>query len=263
MIKNLQNIATSLKDGSLTIPMPSEKVANIPLIGHKLHDTWAMASQNLEETVSKYAPQIKSLASFFLKAAGGILSSLAQFVAAIIIAGIFLAHANGSVKATHIVFTRLFAQKGVEWANLSAATIRSVVQGVLGIAVIQATLAAIGLFMVDMPAAALLSVLVLFVAIIQLPPLLILGPAAAYVFSYADNSTATIFLIYSVLVSMSDGFLKPFLLGRGVDIPMLVILIGAIGGMIISGIIGLFLGAVILALAYKLFVAWLNENPQV
>ena len=262
MVDNLHTLATSLQNNEINIPMPEEKVKEIPVIGNKLYDVWALASENIEHVISKFSPQIKMVGASLLKLAGGILSSVLQFIVAIIIAGIFIANKEGSIKVTHVISKRVFGDKGVEWVDLSAKTIRSVVQGILGIAIIQATLAALGLYVIDMPAAGLLSLLVLFVAIIQLPPILILGPAAAYVFSYTDSTSASIFLVYSILVSMSDGFLKPLLLGRGVNIPMLVILIGAIGGMVTAGIIGLFLGSVILALAYKLFVAWLNENPE-
>jgi predicted PurR-regulated permease PerM len=138
--------------------------------------------------------------------------------------------------------------------------VRSVAQGVVGIAVIQALLAGMGLLAIGMPAAGLWALLVLILAVVQLPPLLVLGPIIVYVFSYADTLPAIIFTVWSLLVSASDGILKPMLLGRGVAVPMLVILIGAIGGMLLSGIIGLFVGAVILALGYKLFIAWLHED---
>ena len=97
---------------------------------------------------------------------------------------------------------------------------------------------------------------------IQLPPLLVLGPVAVYVFSTASTVPAVLFLIWAILVSASDTFLKPLLLGRGVDVPMLVVLLGAIGGMMMMGIIGLFLGAVILAIGYQLFIAWLEDVPS-
>jgi predicted PurR-regulated permease PerM len=136
---------------------------------------------------------------------------------------------------------------------------------VLGVALIQTFLAAIGLLVMGVPGAGIWAAIVLLLAIMQLPPILILGPIAAWVFSTADPVPATIFLVYSIIVSFSDGVLKPMFLGRGVDVPMLVILLGAIGGMISSGIIGLFIGAVILALGYQLFQFWLNdgeENPE-
>ena len=262
IVENIQNLAHALREGTLTIPTPPERIFDIPIIGEKLHTIWTLASENIDAAVSQFAPQIKMVGGILLKGAGGALASLIQFVVAIILAGIFLANTNASVKATKNIATRIFGAQGVEWVVLSAATIRSVVQGVLGIALIQATFAGIGLYMIGAPAPGILALLVLAVAIVQLPPLLILGPVAAYVFTYADNTPAIIFLVYSIIVSMSDSFLKPLLLGRGVDIPMLVILLGAIGGMLMSGIIGLFLGAVILALAYKLFVAWIHDDPS-
>ena len=112
------------------------------------------------------------------------------------------------------------------------------------------------------PAAPLWALIILILAVVQLPPLLVLGPAVVYVFANAGTGTAIIFLIWAIIVSFSDAFLKPLLLGRGVDVPMLVVLLGAIGGMMLMGIIGLFLGAVILAIAYQLYVAWLGDVPS-
>ena len=122
---------------------------------------------------------------------------------------------------------------------------------------LQALLALIGLVVMDVPAAGIWTGIILLLAVIQLPPLLILGPIAVWVFSVADPVPATIFAIYAFIVSASDAFLKPMFLGRGVEVPMLVILIGAIGGAILAGIIGLFVGAVVLALGYQLLVAWM------
>jgi predicted PurR-regulated permease PerM len=102
--------------------------------------------------------------------------------------------------------------------------------------------------------------MILLLAIAQLPPILVLGFVCAYVFSVAETTPAVIFLVYSIIVSSSDGFLKPLFLGRGMSTPMLVILLGAIGGMMMSGIIGLFVGAIILALGYELFMAWLDKS---
>ena len=112
------------------------------------------------------------------------------------------------------------------------------------------------------PYAGLWALLVLLLAIVQLPPWIILGPIIVYVFSVATTVPAVIFMIWSLAVSVSDAFLKPLLLGRGLDTPMLVILLGAIGGMIYSGIIGLFVGAVVLAVAYELFMLWLTGNAE-
>ena len=146
--------------------------------------------------------------------------------------------------------------------DMSILTIRSVVKGVLGVAVIQTILGAIGLVAIGVPAPGLWAGAILVLAIIQLPPIIILGPIAVWVFSVAEPVPATIFLVYSMIVSVSDAFLKPMLLGRGVATPMLVILIGAIGGAMTIGIIGLFLGAVVLALGYELLTAWMAPDES-
>jgi predicted PurR-regulated permease PerM len=137
---------------------------------------------------------------------------------------------------------------------------------VLGVAIIQTLLAAIGLVVMGIPAAGIWSFLVLMLAIMQLPPLLVMGPIAIWVFSVAEPLPATIFLVYALVVSFSDGILKPLFLGRGVEVPMLVILLGAIGGMIMSGIVGLFIGAIVLAIGYQILMAWMEtdelNNPR-
>ena len=262
IITSSQDVAHQLREGTLVIPSPSDKVAEWPLVGKKLHAEWSEAAANLEQTLRHYQPQLKEYGGKVASAVGGALGAVLQFVISLIIAAVFLSNSVGSVKISHAIANRLIGEKGVEWVQLSALTVRSVVQGILGIAIIQSFLSLIGLVLMDVPLAPLWAFVVLFLAIIQLPPIIILGPIIAYVFSYADTTPATIFAVYAVIVSASDAFLKPLLLGRGVDIPMLVILLGAIGGMILSGIIGLFVGAVVLALAYKLFVAWLEAEVK-
>jgi predicted PurR-regulated permease PerM len=177
-----------------------------------------------------------------------------------------VANAPGGYNITRKILSRLAGEdNGQAYTDLTKATIRSVAQGVLGVAIIQAVLAGLGMFIMDVPGWGLWTMLILVLAIAQLPPILVLGFVIVYVFSVADTTPAVIFLIYSLIVSASDGFLKPLFLGRGMETPMLVILLGAIGGMILSGIIGLFVGAIVLALGYELFMAWLNqgvETPQ-
>mgnify|MGYP001952566717 CR=1 FL=1 len=144
-------------------------------------------------------------------------------------------------------------------------TIRSVVKGILLVAIIQAALSYLGFVIIGLPGASLFALLVLVFAIVQIPALLAMIPAIAIVFSYADTTPAIIFTIYAIVVSLSDNFLKPMLLGKGLATPMLVILIGAIGGAITQGIVGLFVGAVVLSVGYELFMGWLDDaasNPE-
>jgi predicted PurR-regulated permease PerM len=256
-VGGIQGLSKNLEEGTLKIPPPSENVASWPVIGKPLDDIWRLASNNIEAAIKMIEPQLKKHAPKLLSAVAGLAFGVMQFLISIIIAGALLANAESGKRATHAIFTRLVGEQGEEFTNLSGATIRSVVQGVLGVAIIQAVLAGIGLIVMDVPVAGLWALIILFLAVIQLPPLLILLPIIIYVFSIADTAPAVLFMIWSVLVSISDTFLKPLFLGRGVDVPMLVILLGAIGGMMSSGLLGLFVGPVVLALGYKVFQAWL------
>jgi predicted PurR-regulated permease PerM len=263
LIDTSVKVTEEYKSGKLVIPTPSEKVAEWPLVGEKVYKFWNSAATNLEKTVNAYLPQIKDLAGGMLSAVAGIGGSIVQFIISIIISGVFVANAPAAYKVVISLFSRLTSeQTGKEYTDLTKDTIRSVAQGVLGVAVIQSVLSALGMYVMDVPAWGLWSVLILVMAIAQLPPLLVLVFVISYVFSVAETTPAVIFMIYSLIVSASDGFLKPLFLGRGMQTPMLVILLGAIGGMMLSGIIGLFVGAIILALGYELFMKWLNANKD-
>ena len=254
-------ITERYEEGTLDIPPPSENVKGWPLIGEKTYAVWSQASDNLEETLKKYEAETQKAAKAIVSGAAGAAGTILQFVLSIIISGILVANAPGAYQATIKFFTRLTNNDaGKVYADLTKDTIRSVAQGVLGVALIQATLSALGMMVMDVPAWGLWTLVVLVLAIAQLPPILVLGFVCAYVFSVAETTPAVIFLIYCLIVSGSDGFLKPLFLGRGMSTPMLVILLGAIGGMMMSGILGLFVGAIVLALGYELFVAWLNNE---
>lgn len=259
-IEGMKNFAAQMESGSLTIPPPTESVSDWPVIGKPVYDIWLLSSSNLEAVIIKFGPQLKEFAPKLLSAATGLGSTLLLFIISIIIAGALLPKAEVSEKAAKSIFTTLIGKQGESFVGLSVVTIRSVVQGVLGVAIIQSILGGVGIWAIGIPAAGLWALIILLLAILQLPPLLIMGPLAIYVFSTADTTPAIIFLIWSIVVSASDAFLKPIFLGRGVDVPMLVILLGAIGGMILSGIIGLFVGAVVLALSYKVFQALLVDD---
>jgi predicted PurR-regulated permease PerM len=254
-------ITEKYTSGVLSIPPPSEAVKDWPLIGEKVYSIWAEASDNLEKTLMRYQPQLKSASQALVSGVAGLGVGVLQFVLSIIISGVLVAIAPDAYQLTTKIFSRLTNTKhGQEYTDLSKATIRSVAQGVLGVALIQAVLAAIGMGVMGVPGWGLWSIVILVFAIAQLPPILVLGFVIAYVFSVADTTPAVIFAIYSLIVSASDGFLKPLFLGRGMSTPMLVILLGAIGGMLLSGIIGLFVGAIVLALGYELFIKWLDDG---
>ncbi len=260
-IGELQEIAAELEDGTAQIPPPADSVADWPVIGGRVHEVWSAAAINLEATLNQFRPQLRSAGQRALAFAGHTVGSAFLFAVSVIIAGVLLTTASGGYAVTcNIASSLVGVERGPALTGLSITTIRSVAKGVLGIAFIQAVLAAVGLLVAGVPAAGLWAGLVLALAIIQLPPLIVLGPIAIWYFSVAEPLPAIVFLVYAAIVSISDTFLKPLLLGRGVEIPMLVILIGAIGGAITEGIIGLFTGAVILAVGYEILSAWMAPD---
>jgi predicted PurR-regulated permease PerM len=263
-VSALRTVAENVNDGSITVTLPDPAVAEWPIVGKPVYEAWSGAASNLEATLNKFQPQLLSFGQWALSFAGAAAIGILQFVFSIIIAGVFLLAADGGYQAALAIGSSLTGSgdSGKRMTDLSIQTIRSVTKGVLGVAIIQSILAAIGLVAMGVPAAGIWTGAILVLAIMQLPPVLILAPIAIWVFSVAEPVPATIFAVYAFIVSISDSFLKPIFLGRGVDVPMLVILIGAIGGAIASGIIGLFIGAVVLALGYQLLIAWMAPDDE-
>lgn len=256
-VESAQAISEKLDEGGLQVPPPPASVAEWPLVGERVHKTWTDASKNLPAMLKKFAPQIKEAGKWVLGMAAGAGAGLLQFVFAIVIAAVLLANGPAMRAFFDRLAIRLVGEQGRDFADLAGATVRSVAQGVLGVAIMQALAAGIGMLAIGVPAAGVWALVVLVLAVIQLPPILILGPVMIWAFSALDTVPSVLFAIWAVIVSGSDAFLKPLFLGRGLNIPMLVILVGALGGMMLSGIIGLFVGAVVLALSYRLFMAWL------
>jgi predicted PurR-regulated permease PerM len=255
-------VSGALEAGDIHMPRPDQALAAWPLVGDALHRLLDGLATNTEALLVRLAPQLKSLgaAAFAALGRGGL--ALLQFSAGAIIAAALLVHADHLVTSIRALALRVVGTRGEAFLDLSTATIRSVFKGVIGVAAIQGLLAGIGIFAMGVPGAGLWALLVLILAIVQLPPLLVLGPMIIWAFASVDTLPAVLFTVWSVAVSLSDGFLKPALLGRGVSVPMLVILVGAIGGMLASGILGLFVGPVVLALAYELYTSWLVAQPE-
>jgi predicted PurR-regulated permease PerM len=262
-IGGLKTLGQNLRAGTLTVPPPNPEVADWPVIGEKTYEIWSDAAANLQATAMQYGEQLRTLGQRVFSFGTGMVVGILQFVVSTIIAGALLLQARGGYEVSREIMTSLVGTaKGAHYINMSISTIRSVVKGVLGVAVIQALAAAVGLVVAGIPMAGIWAGAVLIVAIIQLPPILVLGPIAFWYFSVAEPVPATIFLVFSFIVSFLDGILKPMLLGRGLETPMLVILIGAIGGAIMSGIVGLFIGAVVLALGYELLITWMAPDAR-
>ena len=251
----------SFKAGTLKVPPPRESVSEWPLVGNKLYGLWSQASRDLESFMVTYKDQISSSLGWFASAFKGLMGSVFLGLFALIFAGVFLSSADGGYKAALRFADRIHPGKGQAFVEMCTNTIRSVVKGILLVAIIQAILAYIGFVVIGLPAAGVFALVVFILAVIQVPALLAMIPAIAIVFSTHDTTPAIIFAVYAIIVSLSDNVLKPMLLGKGLETPMLVILVGALGGMILQGILGLFIGPVVLSILYQLYQGWLAREP--
>jgi predicted PurR-regulated permease PerM len=262
LVEGAQGLAADLTDGTLSIPAPPESIGSWPIIGEPLERFWRLALVNLGAALGEIRPQIAAFGRWLLATVAELGLGILQFVIAIIIAGVLLPNAQGGGDAARAIASRLAGERGPDYAELGQATVRSVARGILGVALIQSLLAGLGFLAVGVPGAGFLALVCLLLAVVQIGPAVVLLGTVIYVFSTADTSTAVIFSIWSIFVALIDNALKPILLGRGVRVPMVVIFVGAIGGLLASGIIGLFVGSVVLALSFTLFNAWLKEPPQ-
>jgi predicted PurR-regulated permease PerM len=261
VVRSTIELDRRIDEGTLTVPAPQESVRDWPVIGGQVYGAWDAAHTNLSTARERYAPQLEAARGWALGTARGLAGGLLHTIIALIIAGFMLTFAESGVKGARSVAGRLGGPMAEGLVGTTGATIRSVAQGVLGVALVQALAAGLGMFIAGVPGWGIWTVLVLVLAVVQLPPLVVLGPVLVWYFTLADSTVAAvIFAVWALIVSISDTFLKPLFLGRGVDIPMPVILIGAIGGVIVHGIIGLFVGAVVLAIGYELFKVWMAEH---
>jgi len=259
LVNEVKALKMSFNEGTLTIPLPNEKVKEWPVIGEKLYDFWQSLSGNLEGTIIKYKDQ---LATFGKTIAKGMLSSFSgiiQIMASLIIAGIFLA-IGGAGEYIRKFFRKVAGTKGDELADVTLMTVASVVKGVLGVALILAMLNAILFMLAGIPYAGIWTLMIFVLCVLQIPVFFVTLPIIIYMFSTKELVPAIVWTVLLLIAGTSDNILKPILLGKGAPVPMLVIFIGVIGGFILSGFIGLFTGAIVMSIGYKLFISWLNSD---
>jgi predicted PurR-regulated permease PerM len=260
VLSGAKAVASGLEAGTLHISPPADSVRDWPLVGPRVHDFWLRLSENVHTALAPVLPHLQVLGRWLVSGAASAGFGLLMFVVAIIISGALMAHAEAGGRLAQAVGRRLAGDRGKEFVDLAGATIRSVARGILGVAMIQAVLAGLGFLAVGVPGAGLWALVALFLSVIQLGMLPIGIPIVIYVFYTSEPLVAIIFTVYIVFVGLIDNILKPLLLARGVPVPMLIIFIGAIGGFLSAGIVGLFVGSVVLALGYRLFLLWLYPD---
>jgi len=260
LVEGVRFLAGNIQGGDLSIPPPSESVADWPVIGNWLYENWLGLSDNMAESLKGFMPQIVAWGEKTLGTLANTGLGVLQFAASIIIAGIYLVFFERGSASGKQVFKKVIGERGEEFLEISLHTIRNVAIGVLGVAVIQTTLMGIGLILSNIPLAAVWIVLILVMTIAQIPVLLFNIPLIIYVFAFMDPLPAVLWALYFLVMGMIDNILKPVLMGKGSDVPMLVIFLGALGGFIAFGFLGLFLGSIVLSLAYKLYLTWISAE---
>ncbi|TDP03214.1 AI-2E family transporter [Flavobacterium sp. 245] len=258
---NFLELKSSFEAGTLKISPPGQSIKEWPIIGKPLYEFLLTMSTDLEQGVIKYQDQIKD---FSAKIMGSILSSgmaFLQFILSVIIAGILLVTPGAKIFAMKFL-KKIAGNEADEIMTISVSTIYQVVKGILGVAVIQTIIQAIGLFLADIPYAGILTLICLIFSILQIGPIIINIGVIVYLFSTGDSGYAIFWTIFFIISGLSDNVLKPLLLGKGALVPMLVIFLGVIGGFIMSGFIGLFVGPIVFSIGYKLFIAWVNDNQE-
>lgn len=257
-VTGVSNLLATAESGSLRIPAPPESIANWPLIGGQVSTAWSLAATNLDALLDANRDKVIALARWLFGQIASLGLGILQIVVAMVVAGFMLVAAHAMHASGERLFLQIAGVHGARFGTLAVATTRSVARGVLGVAFIQAVLAGLGLLAADVPGAGLWTIVVLILCVVQLGPMLILLPAAIYLFATGDTLTASIFSVWAVFVQLIDNVIKPMLLGRGVDVPMLVVVVGAIGGLLAMGVLGLFGGAIVLVLGYAAVKAWLE-----
>src|SRR6516165_2439348 len=248
-------------DGTFAIPPPYEELKIWPLVGEKLYEMWALASTNFQALLIEAAPYLKPLGSRLLNAAGNVGTNLLKFIIAVAISGFLFIPGPSMVHSIKNVLGHVAARRGEEFVDLAGATIRNVSRGIIGIAILQALLAGIGLLFTGVPAAGLFSFLVLLLGVIQIGPSIILIPLIVWSWFAMEPTTAILFTLYMVPVNLLDNILRP-LVAKGLKTPMPVILIGVLGGTLVHGVIGLFVGPIVLSIAWQLIVVWTRDEQK-
>jgi predicted PurR-regulated permease PerM len=260
-VEGIKDFAGQLTAGEIKIPSPPEAIKSWPLVGSQFYEFWEQASSNIRLVLRQVTPYLKPFAGTLLGFAGDAGVGATKFLLSVAVAGLMLPYGQLLVTAGRRFLSRIVPEQSEHFLDLAGATIRAVSQGVIGIAVIQALLAGFGFKLAGIPIAGLLAFIVLLLSIIQIGAAVVMLPVIIWIWTDKDVATAVLLTLFLVVVGLLDNVLKPLLMGRGLTTPTLVILVGVIGGTFAHGIVGLFIGPIVLSVAWELMVAWINTDP--
>jgi predicted PurR-regulated permease PerM len=256
LAESIRTLMARLTEGAIVLPPPPETIKAWPLIGNKAYETWDLASTNLRALLTQAVPYLKPVGGTLLGAAGSFGINLLKFIAATIVSGFLFIPGPALVESIKNILRHLAGARGAMFVDMAGATVRTISRGIIGVAVLQALLAGIGLIIAGVPAAGLISFLVLLLGIVQIGPSIILLPLVVWSWFAMDATSAVLFSLYMIPVNLLDNVLRPLVMVKGLGTPIWIILLGVFGGTIAHGMIGLFVGPVVLSIAWQLIVLW-------
>ena len=264
IVLNADEIVAGLKFiASFRMPTPPDWVANLPFVGAKVVLAWEQAAASgIEGLLAGLMPYAGSVTKWFIAEAGNVGFLFVQFLLTLVLAALMYARGEAAAVAVGRFGRRLAGERGEDAVRLAGQAIRSVALGVVVTAVVQSMLGGIGLAIAGVPFAGLLTAVMLFLCIAQIGPSPALVPAVIWLYWSGETAWGTILLVWSLIVVTMDGFLRPMLIKRGADLPLLLIFAGVIGGLLAFGLVGIFVGPVVIAVAYTLLEAWIDDGKR-
>jgi predicted PurR-regulated permease PerM len=260
LAESVRTLLARLSEGTIVLPPPPETIKAWPLIGNWAYETWDLASTNFRALLTQAVPYLKPVGGTLLGVAGSFGINLLKFIVATIVSGFLFIPGPALVESIKNILRHLAGARGAMFVDMTGATVRTISRGIIGVAVLQALLAGIGLIVAGVPAAGLLSFLVLLLGIVQIGPSIILLPLVVWSWFAMDATSAVLFSLYIIPVNLIDNVLRPLVVAKGLGTPMWVILLGVFGGTIVHGMIGLFVGPVVLSIAWQLIVLWTRNE---
>lgn len=260
LVDGLRDLSQQLAAGTLAVPPPAATVKAWPLIGPQVYEAWELASDNLAAALRDLAPHLKPMAGTALDMARNAGAGALVFLASVVVAGFLFSPGPRLVDAVRSILQHVVPERTNAFVALAGATIRSVSRGVIGVAALQALVVGIGFKVAGVPGASVLTFLALALGIVQIGSSIVVIPAIIWYWTAAETVPALLFTAYMIPASLLDNVLKPIVMGHGLKTPALVILIGVIGGTLAHGMLGLFIGPIVLAVAWELLAAWARDD---
>ena len=263
VVSGTRSLAAALDAGQLALPAPPDSVKGWPVVGERFHQLWSLAATNTKSALTEALPMLKQFAGTLLGFAQDALFGLLELLVAIIIAGFLFTRGPRMVDALSTFLGRVLSTRGKELVQVGGATIRNVARSVVGISLLQALLGGAGILAAGIPAAGVLAFLALLLGIVQIGPTILFVPIVVWSWTAMETWHALLFTAYMIPVSFVDNVLRPLLMARGLTTPMPVIMVGVIGGALAYGIVGLFFGPIVLAVAWAVMSAWMQGGDPV